>query len=59
MWTVLPSRSRFLPVALVTEGSIIRKVVVGRSQRHALRRGAAWATNHGASAVSLPNPNKL
>lgn len=59
VWKVVPSRFWFFPSALVVEGSVVRRAVIGRTRRHAVRRAALWAAENGAPAVVSPNPRTM
>lgn len=58
VWRALPSRIRIVPAVLVVEGREIRRVVFGRSRRHALMRAASWSTDNGAKVLLSPNPKR-
>lgn len=61
VWRAVPSRVRVVPAVLVVvEGREIRRVVFGRSRKHALMRSAAsWAADNGAKVLLSPNPRRV
>lgn len=58
VWRAAPSRVRIVPAVMVVEGREIRRVVFGRSRRHALMRAASWAADNGAKVLLSPNPKR-
>lgn len=59
VWRAVPSRVRVVPAVLVVEGREIRRVVFGRSRKHALMRAASWAADNGAKVLLSPNPRRV
>lgn len=59
VWRAVPARMKVIPAVLVVEGREIRRVVFGRSRKHALIRAASWATDNGAKVLLSPNPSKV
>lgn len=59
IWRAVPSRTRVIPAVLVLEGREFRRVVFGRSRKHALIRAASWAADNGAKVLLSPSPSKV
>ena len=59
IWRAVPSRTRVIPAVLVLEGREFRRVVFGRSRKHALSRAASWAADNGAKVLLSPSPSKV
>ena len=59
VWRAVPSRVKVIPAVLVVEGRVVRRVVFGRSRKHALLRAASWSADNGAKVLLSPNPGKV
>jgi len=59
VWRAIPARVRVIPAVLVVEGKEVRRVVLGRSRKHALMRAAAWSADNGAKVLLAPNPRRV
>jgi len=59
VWRAVPARTKVIPAVLVVEGREIRRVVLGRTRKHALIRAASWSADNGAKVLLSPNPGKV
>mgnify|MGYP006961055259 CR=1 FL=1 len=59
VWRAVPSRFKAIPAVLVVEGRGVRRVVFGRTRKHALLRAAAWSADNGAKVLLFPNPGRV